>query len=180
VETTVTVVVSAALALALSTFGPPPVAFTSRVIASHQLPPNIRTTDDLRPIIEGLLARSATLRHQSARIAVAKQTYVSVTLSVAQLAWDARARSTARRYKSGLLVVDIEIPPASGDFPELLAHELEHATEFIDRIDFKKLARANNTGVVHCSGDGSFETVRAQQAGRTVKIEIEMTGNGRR
>ena len=172
------VVVSAALALALSPLGLPAVAFTSRFIASHQLPPNIRTTDDLRLIIEDLLARSPTLREQSARIAVAKQTYVSVTLSVTQLAWDTRARSTARRYKSGLLVVDVEIPPASRDFPELLAHELEHATEFIDRIDFKKLARAHDSGIVQCNGDGSFETERAQKAGRTVKLEIESTSNG--
>jgi hypothetical protein len=169
----VIVVVSAALVLTLSAFGLQPGVFAGRVAASHQLPPNIRTTDDLRPLIEDLLARSATLREQSARIAIAKQTYVSVALSVARLAWDARARSTARRYKSGLLVIDIEIPPASRDFPELLAHELEHATEFIDRIDFRKLARERNTGIVQCGSDGSFETARAQKAGRTVKLEIE-------
>jgi len=169
----VIVVVSSALILTLSALGLHPAAFTARTKAWHQLPLNVRTTDDLRPLIEDLLARSPTLRDQCARIAIAKRTWVSITLGMARFPSLARARSTARRYHTGLLVVDVEIPPASQDFAELLAHELEHVTEFIDGVDFKKLARTRNTGIVQCGSDGSFETDRAKKAGRMVKFEVE-------
>jgi hypothetical protein len=169
----VTVVVSSALILTLSALGLHPAAFTARTKAWHQLPLNVRTTDDLRPLIEDLLARSPTLRDQCARIAIAKRTWVSITLGMARFPSLARARSTARRYHTGLLVVDVEIPPASQDFAELLAHELEHVTEFIDGVDFKTLARTRNTGIVQCGNDGSFETDRAKKAGRTVKFEVD-------
>jgi hypothetical protein len=172
VEIAVIVVIPATLLLTLSVLGLHPAVLTSP-ITWHQLPPNIRTTDDLRPIIEDLLARSPTLRRQCARIGIANKTWVSVTLSVARFPSLARARSTARRYRTGLLVIDVEIPPASRDFPELLAHELEHVTEFIDGVDFKKAARSRNAGIEQCGSDGSFETERAQQAGRRAKFEVE-------
>ncbi len=170
VELTVIVVVSSVIVFTLALH---PAVFTARASAWHQLAPNIRTTDDLRPIIEDLLARSPTLREQSARISIAKRTWVSITLSSARFPSLTRARSTARRYHSGLLVVDVELPTASQDFAELIAHELEHVTEFIDGVDFKKLARTRGAGIVQCGSDGSFETERAQEAGRTVKFEVE-------
>jgi hypothetical protein len=172
VEISVIVVVSSVLVF---TFALHPAVFTARASAWHQLPPNIRTTDDLRPIIEDLLARSATLREQSARISIARQTWVSITLSAARFPSLTRARSTARRYHTGLLVVDVELPSASQDFAELIAHELEHVTEFIDGVDFKRLARTRNAGVVQCGSDGSFETERAQQAGRKAQFEVDTT-----
>jgi hypothetical protein len=171
----VIVVVPAVLVVTLSVVGLHPAVFAERAIAWNHLPPNIRTTADLRPLIDDLLARSPTLRAQCARISIARQTYVSVTLSLAPFSSLARARSTARRYHTGLLVVDVEIPAASQDFAELLAHELEHVTEFIDGVDFKKLAKARGTGVVQCGTSGSFETERAQNAGRTVKFEVAAT-----
>jgi hypothetical protein len=177
VEIAVIDVAAAALLLVLSLLGLHPAVLTTRTTPSHQLPPNIRTTDDLRPIIEDLLARSPTLREQCARIAIAKKTWVSVTLSVVRFPSLVRARSTARRYQTGLLVIDVEIPPASQDFAELLAHELEHVTEFIDGLDFQKLARSRKAGVARCGSDGSFETERAQTAGRKVKFEVETTPN---
>ena len=169
------VVVPAAVVLVLSVLGLHPAVLTARTSAWHQLPPNIRTTDDLRPIIEALLARSPTLREQCARIAIANKTWVSMTLSAARFPSLARARSTARRYQTGLLVIDVEIPPASQDLAELLAHELEHVTEFVDGVDFKKLAGTRNAGIVQCRSDGSFETERAQKAGRRAKFEVEAT-----
>jgi hypothetical protein len=177
VESIVIVVVPTVLVVTFSVLGLHPAGFTARARAWNQLPPNIRTTGDLRPLIEDLLARSPTLRAQCARIAIARQTYVSVTLRLAPLGSLARARSTARRYHTGLLVVEVEIPPASQDFAELLAHELEHVTEFIDGVDFKKLAQTRGAGVVQCGSGGSFETERAQTAGRTVKFEVAATPN---
>jgi hypothetical protein len=169
-ELTVVVVVSSVLVFTLALH---PAVFTARTSTWHQLPSNIRTTDDLRPIIEDLLARSNTLREQSARISIATRTWVSITLSAARFPSLTRARSTARKYHTGLLVVDVELPSASQDFAELLAHELEHVTEFIDGVDFKKLARTRSGGIVQCKSDGSFETDRAQKAGRMAKFEVE-------
>ena len=68
-------------------------------------------------------------------------------------------------------MVDVEIPPASRDVAELLAHELEHVNEFIDHVDFQQLARDRRSGVVRCGVDESFETERARKAGLTVAAE---------
>jgi hypothetical protein len=76
-------------------------------------------------------------------------------------------------------MVDIEIPPASQDFAELLAHEMEHVTEFIDRVDFKALVEARDGGVVQFGLAGGFESTRAQQAGRTAAAEVDLaSGSG--
>lgn len=166
-------VAPALVALSFSALGLHPAALIGRVSPWHQLPPNIRTTEDLRPLVETLLSRSPTLREQCARIALARQTYVSLMLSAVKLPSQMRARSTARRYQSGLLVVDVEIPPASQDFAELLAHELEHVSEFIERVDFKQLARSRRSGIVHCGMEGSFESERARKAGRAVAAEVK-------
>ena len=128
---------SPAVVLCLYMLGLDPVAFTARATGCYELPANIHAADELRGPIAQLLARSRTPRAQCARIAAERRTQVTVTMSVASMDTEVRARSTARRYDSGLLIVDIEIPPASRDFVELLAHELEHVTEFIDHVDFK-------------------------------------------
>lgn len=151
-----------------------PAALFNRFAPRHQLPPNIRTTEELRPRLVELLSRSPTFREQCARIGRAHQTYVSVMLSREKLPSAMRARSTARRYQSGLLLVDVEIPPASRDLAELLAHELEHVNEFIDHVDFQELARDRRSGVVRCGVEGGFETERARKAGRTVAAEAAL------
>ena len=173
VETVVTAAAPALVVLCCSVFALNPSALVARVSPRHQLPSNIRTTGELRSVIEELLRRSPTLRQQCARIATARQTYVTVMLSQAHLPFATRARSTARRYQSGLLIVDVEIPAASRDFAELLAHELEHVTEFIERVDFQQLANDRRSGVVRCGPAGGFESERAKNAGRTVAAEVE-------
>jgi hypothetical protein len=172
-ETIVIVLASPAVVLYLYVLGLDPVAFTARATGCYELPANIHTADELRGPIGQLLARSRTLRAQCARIAAAPRTQVTVTVSVGSLHGQARARSTARRYDSGLLIVDIEIPAASRDFAELLAHEFEHVTEFIDRVDFKTLARTRGGPAVERRSDGSFESDRALQAGRAAAGEAE-------
>ncbi len=167
------IVVASSLVALFAALGLHPAALAGRVSRSHQLPPNIRTTPELRPVVEDLLNRSPTLREQCARIAMAPQTYVSLILSTGQLPYETRARSTAHRYQSGLLLVEVEIPAATRDFAELLGHELEHVTEFIERLDFKQLAGTRGSGVVRCGIAGSFESERAQKAGRTVAAEVE-------
>ena len=172
-ESLVIVLASPAVVLYLYVLGLDPVAFTARATGCYELPANIHAADELRNPIAQLLARSRTLRGQCARIAAAHRTQVTVNVSMASMDGQARARSTARRYHSGLLIVDIEIPPASPDFAELLAHELEHVTEFIDRVDFKTLARTRGGPGVEQRSDGSFESDRALRAGRTAAAEAE-------
>jgi hypothetical protein len=173
VESTVIPLASAVLMLSLSVLGLHPVALTTRPLACYELPANIRTTPALRGAIMPLLARSPTLRAQCARIAAAPRTYVSIDVSAGRFSAETRARSTARRYPSGVLFVDVEIPVASQDFAELVAHELEHVTEFIDRVDFKALAQSRESGIVQCTVAGAFESLRAQQAGRAAAAEID-------
>jgi hypothetical protein len=170
-ESLVIVLAPPAVVLYLYVLGLDPVAFTARATGCYELPANIHAADELRDPIAQLLARSSTLRGQCARIAAARRTQVTVNVSMASMDGQARARSTARRYHSGLLIVDIEIPPASPDFAELLAHEFEHVTEFIDRVDFKTLARTRGGPGVERRPDGSFESDRARRAGRAAAAE---------
>ena len=168
---------SPALVLTLCAMGLVPVAFTARASACSQLPANMHANDALKAAIVPLLARSQTLRAQCTKIAASGRTQITLTLTSARMT--ARARSTARRYRSGLLIIDVEIPPASQDFAELLAHELEHATEFIDRVDFKALARVHGAEVAQFGPDGSFESLRAQKAGWAAAAELRVPGSGR-
>ncbi len=149
-----------------------PVALAARSAECRALPQNIQAERDLRPAIAHLLARSRTLRSQCLRIAASPATRVSITVSLSPMGADARARSYARRYESGLLVVDVQLPPASPDFVELLAHELEHVTEFIDDIDFRTLLAARRGAVVQNHTDGSFESDRARDAGIRAAAEV--------
>lgn len=160
------------LILTLSALGLPPVSLIDRALPCYALPANIRVSPDLRRVIVPLLARSPTLRTQCTKIAAAPRTFISIDFSVGPFPASARARSTAHRYLSGLLMVNIELPPASLDFGELLAHELEHVTEFIEQIDFKTLARSRDSGIVQCDIAGNFESIRAQRAGKTAAAEI--------
>jgi hypothetical protein len=174
VESLVIALVPVALTLSLPALGLHPSVLVNRSLPCYELPANIRTTLELRGLAATLLARSATLRAQCERIAAAPKTYVTVELSVGSFSAQTRARSTARRYPSGLLLVHVEIPPASQEFAELLAHELEHVTEFIEGVDFEALARSPEGGVVRCGIAGSFESVRARQAGRAAAAEIAL------
>jgi hypothetical protein len=169
----VIVFASPAVVLCLYVLGLDPVALTARATGCYELPANIHAADELRGPIAQLLARSPTLRAQCARIAAERRTQVTVTTPVRSMDLEVRARSTARRYDSGLLIVDIEIPAASRDFTELLAHELEHVTEFIDHVDFKSLARRRGRPDVERRRDGSFESERALRAGRAAAAEVE-------
>lgn len=119
-----------------------------------------------------VLARSRTLRAQCLRIAASPTTRVTVLLSTSPMDATARARSYARRYESGLLIVEVQIPPASRDFAELLAHELEHVTELIDGVNFRALAAARTGTIVQDRSDGSFESERARRAGIAAAAEV--------
>jgi len=137
-----------------------------------EIPANIQVGDDMNEYFTAMLARSRTLREQCARIGAAPRTQVSVEMIGHRLGGLTRARAIARRYDSGYLKVAIELPSVSiGDFAELLAHELEHVIEMIDKIDLSELVRQGAGGVTR-SREGVFETARAQAAGRAAAAEV--------
>ena len=155
-----------------------PVAFTAHGVECRALPTNIQVEAGLRPVLVQMLARSPTLRGQCLRIAASPATHVSVTISIEPMEGGARARSFARRYESGLLIVEVRIPPASRDLAELLAHELEHVIELIERVDFCSLAASRGAGVVQKQSDGSFESDRALKAGIAAAAEVAAATDG--
>jgi hypothetical protein len=135
------------------------------------LPPNVDVPAMYRADVDGLIARSPTLRRQCAAIAVAAVTVHLVVRAAASFADDCRARGTFRRLRSGRLEARIDLP-FSRDFPELLAHELEHVVEQIEGVRLSDLADRGVEGVRRAH-DGAFETRRARDAGRRAALEIE-------
>ena len=170
-----TLLVSPGIVLSLCALGLHAAAVPSLQQANQcrVLPANIQADDDVRQDIAQLLGRSRILRRQCARIAAAPQVHVRVTMTPHVTAPLTRAQSVVRRYPSGLLFVDIELPAATTDFVELLAHELEHVTEFIDGVDLRALARRGDAGVTRRRSDGAFESQRAYAAGLAAAAEAQ-------
>jgi len=128
--------------------------------------------EHLRPVVRDMLARSATFRRQWNVVTEGRHVHVAVFLTDGTLGPACRARTTIKKYSSGLLLAVVLIPP-KGDYPELLAHELEHMIEQIEGVNLAALARSGSTGVRH-RPDGAFETVRAQNAGLAVSAELKV------
>jgi len=126
----------------------------------------------LRPTVRDMLARSVTFRRQWNVVKAGRRVHVAVFLADDTLGPACRARTTIRKYSSGLLFAVVLIAP-SGDYPELLAHELEHVIEQIEGVNLAALARSGSTSVWE-RPDGAFETVRAQNAGLAVVTELKM------
>src|SRR5262245_16634937 len=82
-------------------------------------------SNDLRSEADDLLRRSPTFRAQYQRIAETGFVVVGVHSDVRLCQTDYRARTTFRRYQSGLIVADVSIAPGSNR-REWIAHEFEH------------------------------------------------------
>jgi hypothetical protein len=119
--------------------------------------------------VSDLFSRSQTLQRQCR--ALTDAAYVQIDLvSPLRLLGHCRARATFERSDSGVLRVLMEIP-LGVDFPELLAHELEHVLEQIEGVDLSEMARTRHTGVQEV-GENVFETARAKAAGRAAAWEV--------
>jgi hypothetical protein len=132
------------------------------------LPLNVAIDQSLRGRLEERVALSTTLQRQFGVIAGAPAV-VEVRVSLAPLPAFRRAETTISRYDSGFIRARVVVPPGV-DFVELLAHELEHVVEQIERVDLAALAR---TGGATQDPDGVFETARARDAGRAAASEVE-------
>lgn len=138
---------------------------------------NIHADPDVRASIQALLLRSRTIRIQCARIGAADRLIVRVAVTPTAADGDTRARSMARRFRSGPLVVDVQLPVASADFVELLAHEFEHVVEMIDGVDLRRLAREPDGLVTFRRSDGAYESARARAAGLAAAAEAPPTAD---
>jgi len=133
---------------------------------------SIQVTRELRGEFADLLQRSPTFRAQYQRIADAGDQAVIVGLHVDVRLCETsyRARTTFRRYRTGLMVADVTIGPG-GQRGEWIAHEFEHILEQLDGRNLPQLAN-NHARDVWYSGSDVIETDRAIRVGRTVRDEL--------
>lgn len=139
--------------------------------------PSIQLAPELRSEVEDLLHRSATFRAQYQRIAEARSLVIGVTVDVSLCATSYRARTTFRRYQSGLIVAHVAVGPGSHR-GEWIAHEFEHILEQLDGRNLPQLANTHANDVWY-SGRDVIETDRAIRAGRAVRDEMRQSQNSR-
>ena len=154
---------------ALSTYGAAPAQ-----VSPHQMPPNVSVVPVLMPVFEEIAAVSPTFNAQCARIASAKYVHVVVNAVMASSTTSrGTARTTMRRFASGALLANVEmpVPLTTLVYAELFGHEFEHIIEQIDRVDLDALALVRN-GATRLP-DGAYETARARKAGRVIADEAE-------
>ncbi len=137
----------------------------------EELPSNLEIPAMYRANVVRLVDRSPTLRRQCAAIGAASVTVHVVIHTAAPLVDDCRARGTFRWLPSGRLDAWIDLP-FNRDFPELLAHELEHVLEQIEGVSLSDLADRGLDGVKR-TRDGAFETRRALDAGHMAAVEVD-------
>jgi len=135
----------------------------------------IQFSNELRSEVDDLLRRSPTFRAQYQRIAEAGSVVIGVHSDIRLCQTDYRARTTFRRYQSGLIVADVSIGPGSNR-GEWMAHEFEHILEQLDGHDLPQLARDHAKDVWY-SGSDVIETDRAIRAGRAVHDELRRSQN---
>ena len=134
---------------------------------------SIQFEPELRSEVDRMLERSATFREQFGRIADAPSLIVGVHTDVTLCATSFRARTTFRRYRSGLIVANVTIAPNAHP-GEWIAHEFEHILELLDGRNLTQLA-SSNAKDVWFSGIDVIETDRAIRAGRTVPDEMQQS-----
>jgi hypothetical protein len=139
-------------------------------VVGRPTPRTIQVDVDLRAGIDAMLQTSATFRSQYRRIGEAPSVVVAVKADPRLPDGSVRARSTFRRYKSGLIVVAVSIAPGSHQ-EEWVAHEFEHILEQLDGWDLRWKADGGASDIWY-SGCGLIETSRAIRAGRTVRQEM--------
>lgn len=136
-----------------------------------KLPQNISAPKMLRPLLEKIFLASPTFRRQCEEIDRARHVKIYIRLLRAHHNKGYRAISNVKRYEGGLLEIRMELL-VPNDLVELIGHEFEHVLEQIEQIDLeaKIFSNVSDTSRNH---DGSFETDRAIEAGRKVRMEFK-------
>ena len=137
--------------------------------AQLALPSNLHVAPIYRNFVEAIADHSPTFEEQLMRIATAAE--VGVHVAIVPRVLGARART--RMVRDGERLTAWSEVARLDNVVELLAHEIEHVIEQIERLDLTTGARIAQTGIYSVSVDGtSFETVRAARAGVTVAREV--------
>jgi hypothetical protein len=122
-----------------------------------------------REFVEAIADYSPTFEAQLMRIATTVG--VNVHVEIVPRVVGARARTRIVRDAEGLTAW-IEVARLD-NVVELIAHEIEHVIEQIERVDLGGRSRMAETGIYSVSLDGTtFETARAARAGVTVAREV--------
>lgn len=135
-----------------------------------KLPLNISAPKMLRPLLEKMLLASPTFRRQCEEIDRARHLKIYIKLLRTHYNKGYRAVSNVKRYEGGLLKVRMELLMPD-DLVELIGHEFEHVLEQIEQIDLEAQVFTKVSDISR-NHDGSFETARAIQAGRRVRMEF--------
>ena len=138
---------------------------------------SIQFAPELKAQADRMLQRSATFREQYRRIAETPLVVVGVRTDIRLCETSDKARTTFRRYQTGLMVAAVAISPGAHQ-EEWIAHEFEHILEQLDGQNLPQLARSHAKDVWF-SGSDVIETGRAIRAGRAVRSEMQQVTNTR-
>jgi hypothetical protein len=135
-------------------------------------PRNIVIQAPLRAAVARLWEGSPTFRAQCQKIGEHPRYRVAVVVEPA-LAFDrgCRAQCVMRVYTSGYVSARVMVP-LGRQVDELIPHELEHIVEHIEGVNVKRDLRKHGSGT-YDAGRGNIETLRAMQAGRRARQELE-------
>jgi hypothetical protein len=141
-------------------------------LATLGLPSNIRFDEHLRKPARTLLLGSRTFREQCVRLGRISRLAVDFKLDIRLQASGRRyrARCVIARYEFGRIVATVRIASFES-VAELVAHELEHVSEYVDGVNYRQSWSRGESGV-WMDGDGHFETSRAITAGRSAADEV--------
>ena len=151
-------------------------SLASPAFAQFALPSNLDVSPIYRDLVESMADRSPTFRRQLQRIA--DEPRLTIDLDVVPHIVGARAVTRMVRKADGL---DARIEVSRfDDMVELIAHEIEHVIEQIDRVDLAAGAALPDAEVHAVDSNGMvFETARAARAGVTVSQEVRDAGRRR-
>jgi hypothetical protein len=114
--------------------------------------------------------RSATFRHQCARIAHAGAIVLLRTATSVQIRRPALSRIGVSA--EGVTVAHVLVQ-MSADSVEHIGHELEHVLEYLEKVNLRNNLAQHRSGITE-SGIG-YETDRAIDAGRRVAREVRQS-----
>jgi hypothetical protein len=137
----------------------------------HDWPPNIFLPREMIPFVRLILKRSSTFRQQLEQINRARHIRIRVSYISPPPPCGCRALSQIKKYDHGFRDVRVYVFAPGILDPEIIAHEFEHALEQAEGLDLSVLAKTKGSGVYLRAND-SFETRRAQRAGRQVDAEF--------
>lgn len=137
---------------------------------SGLLPSTIQLSPDLRAAFAEMLQSSPTFRQQIERIIAAPRLVITAQIDPKLVERSYRARSSIRRYNTGLIVVAMAFGPGRRQ-AEWIAHEFEHVIEQLDGVRVSGMAKRGERGAWF-SSEQMIETARACQVGRTVLAEV--------